>query len=353
MALIDDDEADGEAERDAADEAVRAAGAMRAAYIESTGPADRIRVGELPVPRPGPTDVLVRMEASAVNHVDLFVRSGVYPTLTPFPFVIGRDLVGTVVGAGSGAGAFTAGDRVWCNSLGYGGRQGAFAEYAVVSADRLYPLPGGVDPLAAAPVLHTGATAYLGLVREAALGPGETVFVAGAAGGVGSAVVQLATAMGARVVATCSPRDAAWCADCGADLVLDYHRDDLYARVREAAPGGIDVWWDNSGQNDFAGFLPLMATGGRAVVLSGLGAGSAPTLPVGTMYTKDVSVRGFAISNATVSDLAGAADVVGGRLAAGRLRARVGATFGLDEAAAAHRAMESGSVGGRRIVVVP
>src|SRR5699024_8913343 len=115
------------------------------------------------------------------------------------------------------------------------------------------------EPREAAPVLHTGATAYLGLVREAALGAGETVVVEGAAGGVGSAVVQLAAWMGARVIATCSPSDAGWCAECGADLVLDYHRDDLYEQVREAAPAGIDVWWDNSGRNDFAGFLPLMA----------------------------------------------------------------------------------------------
>lgn len=117
---------------------------MRAAYVTELGAADVIRVGELPVPAGGPTDVLVRVEVVAVNPVDTMVRSGAYPTPTPFPFVIGRDLVGTVAEASPGAAGFAPGDRVWCNSLGHGGRQGSFAEYAVVPAERLYPLPAGL-----------------------------------------------------------------------------------------------------------------------------------------------------------------------------------------------------------------
>src|SRR5690606_23447447 len=110
---------------------------MPAAYITAYGGPEVIQVGRLPVPVPGPTDVLVHTELSAVNHVDTFVRSGSCATLTPFPFVIGRDLVGTVAATGPGVDGFTVGDRVWCNSLGHGGRQGSFAEYAVVAADRL------------------------------------------------------------------------------------------------------------------------------------------------------------------------------------------------------------------------
>lgn len=95
-----------------------------AAYITGHGSPDAIRVGELPVPEPGPTDVIVRTEALAVNHVDTFVRSGSYRTHTPFPFVIGRDLVGTVAARGAGVAEFRAGDRVWCNSLGHDGSTG-------------------------------------------------------------------------------------------------------------------------------------------------------------------------------------------------------------------------------------
>ena len=209
---------------------VHAPATMRAAFICQTGGPDRIEVGPLPTPRPGPTDVIVRMTASEVNHVDLFVRSGAYATHTPFPFVIGRDLVGTVVETGAGVNGFAPGDRVWCNSLGHHGRQGAFAEYAAVASDRLYRLPERVDPARAAPVLDTAATAHLGLVREARLRLGETILVGGAGGGVGSAVVQLATGMGARAIATASPSDEQWCRSCGADAVMDYHDDNLSAQ---------------------------------------------------------------------------------------------------------------------------
>lgn len=322
---------------------------MRAAFIREAGSTEAIQIGELTVPQPGPTDVLVRMQASNVNHVDLFVRSGAFPTHTPFPFIIGRDLVGTVVTVGSGVASFATGDRVWSNSLGYGGRQGALAEYAVVCAERLYPLPDAADPTQAAAVLHTGATAHIGLVREAGLRPGETIFVEGAGGGVGSAIVQMASAIGARVIATAAPQDEDWCRSCGADVVFDYHHDDLYDQVQRAAPEGVDIWWDNSGRNDFTQCLPLLGFGGRAVLMSGL-QGPNPTLPVGAMYTKEVTLYGFAISNASVSDLADAANTINHMLDAGQLRARIGKSFALEDAAKAHETMETGGIRGRVIV---
>ncbi|MDN6298335.1 MAG: NADPH:quinone reductase [Halomonas sp.] len=322
---------------------------MQAAFIRETGGTDKIETGELPVPCLGPTDVLVQMEASEVNHVDLFVRSGAFPTHTPFPFVIGRDLVGTVVAAGPGAAGFSVGRRVWCNSLGHEGRQGAFSEYAVVSAERLYPLPAGVAPEEAAALLHGAATAHIGLNREAGLAAGDTLLVEGAGGGVGSAVVQMATAMGARVIATASAEDADWCRRCGADVVLDYHQEDRYKQVREAAPRGVNVWWDCSGRHDFSRCLPLLAVGGRVVIMAGL-QGATPTLPVGAMYTREITLHGFAISNATVSDLSRAASSVNQLLSAGQLKARIGATYALAEAATAHEAMASGAVRGRIVV---
>ncbi|TAM82036.1 MAG: NADPH:quinone reductase [Candidimonas sp.] len=324
---------------------------MQAAFIHKTGGIEEICVGELPVPHPGPTDVLVRMEASEVNFVDLFVRSGAYRTHTPFPFVIGRDLVGIVVEVGPGVEQFSPGDRVWCNSLGHDGRQGAWAEYAVVPDDRLYLLPTGVDTKQAAAVLHAAATAYIGLVREAKLTAGETIFVEGSGGAVGSAVVQLATAMGVRVIASASGKDSEWCQTCGAEKVFDYRREDLYEQVRAAAPRGINVWWDTSGRNDFTHCLPLLAPGGRAIVMSGL-RGSDPVLPVGSLYTREITLQGFAISNATVVDLAAAAATINRLLAAGRLKARVGATYQLADAAKAQADMETHKVCGR-IVVTP
>lgn len=326
---------------------------MHAAFIREPGGTDKIIFGELPVPQPGPTDVLVRMQASDVNHVDLFVRSGAYRTHTPFPFVIGRDLVGTVAALGAGVCDFRVGDPVWCNSLGHHGRQGAFAEYAVVPVERLYPLPAQADLKEAVSVLHTAATAHIGLIREAKLRTGETLFVEGVAGGVGSAVAQIASAMGARVIGTAGAADNAWATACGVSTVFDYHLRDVYDQVRQAAPDGIDVWWDASGHNHFAQCLPLLREGGRVVVMSGLrGTGSDPILPVAAMYTREITLHGFAISNASIDDLAQAARLINHLLASGRLRARIGATFHLADAARAHETMASGKTAGR-IVVLP
>src|SRR4029450_7882462 len=136
-----------------------------------------------------------------VDPVDTMVRSGAYRTPTPFPFVVGRDLVGGVAEPGAGVPGFVAGDRVWCNSLGHGGRQGSFAEYAVVPAERLYHLPAGGDPVEGGGVLHpagAGAAAppSLALFRHGGLRPSEILYVAGAAGNVGTVMTSLARAGG-------------------------------------------------------------------------------------------------------------------------------------------------------------
>src|SRR5699024_7648635 len=175
---------------------------MRAAVVRELGSTSAIHIEQVPVPAPGPTDVLVRVLASEINHVDVFVVTGAYPTPTPFPFVVGRDLVGEIVAAGEGTGSLRVGERLWTNSLGYAGRQVALAEYALVPADRTYQLPAGADPLAAAAVLHTGATAATGLQHRARVGIGDTVLIGGGAGGVGSAAIRIASWAGARVIAT-------------------------------------------------------------------------------------------------------------------------------------------------------
>src|ERR1051325_10535039 len=127
---------------------------MRAAYITELGSAETIRIGELPRPTVSGSDVLVRTQALSVNYVDTLIRSGRYPTRTPFPFVIGRDLVGIVAACGEGVDRFRAGDAVWCNSLGHDGRQGSFAEYVIVPDDRLYRLPDGADAADTVALVH-------------------------------------------------------------------------------------------------------------------------------------------------------------------------------------------------------
>lgn len=320
---------------------------MRAAFIEELGPAENIRYGQLPPPTPGPTDVLVDVVATTVNPVDTFVRSGRYRTPMTFPFVVGRDLVGTVAAAGPGG--FSVGDPVWCNSLGHDGRQGAAAQQAVVPAERLYRLPE-VDPVVAVAVAHPAATAYLAL-RHGRLRAGETVVVAGAGGNVGAALVVLAVHAGARVVATAGPRDAGYCRSLGAAEVLDYHDPDLADRIRARCPRGVDLYADTSGHNDLATAVDLLAVRGRIVLLAG--ATTRRELPVGALYMKDGTVTGFVISRATCAELADAARLINHLLPTGRLHPKATETLPLSAMAVAHARLENGELGGLRLILHP
>jgi NADPH:quinone reductase-like Zn-dependent oxidoreductase len=324
---------------------------MRAAHVHQLGPAELIRYGELPTPAIGPTDVLVEVETAAVNPVDVFIRAaggaGAFRTPTPFPFVPGRDLVGTVAATGQGVTGFAPGQRVWCNSLGHGGRQGSFSEYACVPAERLYHLPGGADPVKAVALFHPAVTAELALRVHGGLRAGETVLVAGAAGNVGDAAVRLAAMAGARVLATCRPGDADRCRRAGAAEALDYRDPALGERLRELAPDGIDLYVDTSGKVDLELALEALAFRGRVVLLAG--ARARPVLPVASLYTRDARVHGFVISRATVDELATAAATINRCLAAGSLHPRVERVLPLERAAEAHRLVEGGLRG--RVVV--
>ncbi|MFE1027587.1 NADPH:quinone reductase [Streptomyces sp. NPDC058818] len=322
---------------------------MRAAYIDSVGPADHIRYGRLPVPSIGPTDVLVRVEAVAVNPVDTFVRSGAYATPVPFPFVVGRDLVGEVALAGPGAAGFTPGQRVWCNSLGHAGRQGSCAQYATVAAERLYAAPRDIDGEHLVAAAHPAASAWLALFRHGRLRPEETVYIGGGAGNVGGAAVALASRAGARVVATARAEDAAAVRELGAAEVLDHRAPDLVERSRRAAPRGYDVHLDTSGHGALADAVDLLARGGRLVAMVGLGSGPAG-LPVSRLYTRDASIVGFAISNATTTDLAEAAEGVVRALRDTPWRPRIADRLPLSMTAEAHRRLETGEVRGRLVL---
>lgn len=322
---------------------------MRAAYVTELGSPENIQVGELDVPTLGALDVLVRTQALAVNFVDTLVRSGKYPTPKTFPFVIGRDLVGVVSAKGDAVDEFAVGDAVWSNSLGHRGLQGSFSEYAAVPHDRLYPLPAGANPTEAVALVHSAGTAYLALFREARLKYGDTVVVSGAAGAVGSTAVQFAAASGAHVIATAREEDADWCRAAGAEVVFDYRNPDLWARIGEAASGGVDVFLETSRQYDFAQTLPLLARGGRFILITSMG--SPVQLPLEQLYLRDASLRGYTISTATVTDLAEAARAINNGISRGLLRVRISIQLSLDDSAQAHRLMEEGTRG--RIVVLP
>lgn len=325
---------------------------MRAAVIDTTGDADLIRLTTLPVPDPGPSEVLVRVLASPVNPVDTLVRSGRFRTPMTFPFVIGRDLVGSVARAAPQHG-YAAGEPVWCNSMGHGGRPGAAAEYVAVPADRLYRVPAHVDPRQFVAQAHPFATAHLALLRHAGLRPGETLYLAGAGGHVGRAATGIAHRLGARIIATAGAGDLAGCRVLGADVALDYRDPELTELLREhAGRHGFDVHVDTSGTNDLATAVPLLATGGRIVVLAGRADHSA-SLPVVPLYTNDCSVIGFVISRATVGELAGAARHLRSLAARGMLPDERLEELPLEEAAQAHRRLADGTSRGIRLLLTP
>lgn len=320
---------------------------MTAAYVTAPGGADKITVGQLPVPEPGPTDVLVRVEVVAVNRADTYVSAGIFPTALPLPYIVGSDFAGTVVETDTAATSFRPGDRVWCNSMGRGGRQGPTAEYAAVPADRLYHLPEGVDPRVVAALAQPAATAYLGWFVHARLRPGEAVFVGGGAGNVGTAAIETARLAGARVIASARPQDFGRCRAAGAEAVFDFADPELADQV--AGCSDIDVFWETSGHHDFDLVERVAATRGRILLTAATEDGR---VPLSRLYMNDVSILGFVVSRAAAADLADAAGFINQQLENMRLNTRIAGCLPLSQAAAAHQKVAAGGVSGRLLVTV-
>ncbi|HEV7282453.1 MAG TPA: NADPH:quinone reductase [Pirellulaceae bacterium] len=316
---------------------------MKAAYIERTGPPDAIQYGELPDPKPGPGQVLVRMRACAVNPIDTYIRGGAIAAELPLPFVVGCDLAGTVESVGENASRFKPGERVWCSNQGLLGRQGTFAELCAIDEKFLYPICDGVDFEAAAASALVGITAHLGLFREAHLKPGETIFVQGGSGGVGSTVVQMAKAAAARIFATAgSDEKVAYCRELGADEAVNYKTTDVAAAFKEFAPGGAQVFWETQREPDFDFIVGCMAERGRVVLMAGRDA--RPAFPVGPFYVKGLSLHGFVMFKATPEEMRICSEDINQWLRDKQLRPLIGKRLTLAEAAEAHRLQEESTV---------
>lgn len=316
---------------------------MRAAYVTQPGPAETLQVGELPTPTPAGGECLVRVTVAAVNPIDTYVRGGLVGMELPSPYVPGCDLAGVVEAVGPGVTRFRPGDRVWGSNQGLLGRQGTLAEYATVDEAWLYPTPDGVtDEVAAAGAL-VGITAHLGLVREASLQPGETILVVGGAGGVGSAVVQIAKAIGARVFATAGGEaKAAAAQEAGADEVIDYHAEPITDGVQRVAPEGVNAWWETRREPDFDQTVACLAERGRMVLMAGRDA--RPEFPVGPFYVKGCRLVSFAMFKATPDEQRPAAEDLNRWLVSGAYKPRIAREFPLEEAAQAHALQEAATI---------
>jgi NADPH2:quinone reductase len=262
----------------------------------------------------------------------------------PKPAITGTDFAGVVDSVGPGVTRFNTGDRVWGSNQGLLGRQGTCAEFVCVDEVWAYPSPRSVNDEQAAAAALVGITAHLGLFNRARLQAKEYVFVNGGTGGVGSMVVQMAKAAGARVIATAgSAEKAARARELGADHAIDYKTEDVAAKVKEATGGkGIDVWYETQPPGDFDRTVDLMAMRGRIVVMAGRQA--RPVLPNGPFYVKGLSLLGFAMFNMTAVEQQACADDINRWMAKGSLRALIGQGFPLSRTAAAHQLQEDNTL---------
>ncbi len=338
---------------------------MLAAYITETGAPSVIQYGELPKPSPGPGEVLVKVEAVAVNPIDTYIRGGMIAMPLRFPFIPGCDLAGTIETVGLKVRRFKAGDRVWGSNQGLFGRQGTYAEYASVDEKWLYPTPPAETDAEAAAGALVGITAYLGLFRFARVQSGELVFVNGGSGGVGSSVIQQAKAAGAHVITTVgNAQKAAYCVSLGADVAVDYHSKSLDDEIRHyaASKGGINVWIETQREPTLERTISLMAPRGRIIIMAGRQA--RPELPLGPFYTHDLSLLGFAMFNASPYEQQECATAINdlyarnGTVPGIGWHPAVGVTLPLSQAAAAHQLQEDntlykqGTLSGK-IVLIP
>jgi len=235
---------------------------MRVALAEELGGVDSVELGERPDPAPAAGQALVRVHGAGVGPWDVGFLSGGFPGVA-LPFVPGQEVAGVVEAAGDGAGV-QPGDRVYASLFPAGG---GFAELALALADRLAPMPGRLGFAEAAGLVIGGGTAYEGLVDKGRLKAGETVLITAAAGGVGSAAVQIAAAVGARPLGVASPANHDYLRSLGASEVFDYHAADWVQQARAAVPGGVDLLLDGAGGQTRDEALGAVRDSGRAIFI--------------------------------------------------------------------------------------
>ena len=327
---------------------------MRAIVCRQWGPPEALELADLPAPRPAAVEVLVGVRAAGVNFPDALMVQGKHQIKPPLPFVPGVEVAGVVKEVGSGVDV-TSGIAVGAHVYGAQLR-GAFAEEIAVEAAKLRPIPSALsfEEAACAPV--AGHTAVYALTELGRVRAGECVLVLGAAGGVGLGAVEVAVALGARVIAAASSDEKlAVCREHGADALIQYERDDLRARIAELTGGrGLDVVFDPVGGRFAQPALRGLAWGGRYLVV-GFASGTIPSVPLNLTLLKGGSVIGVFLGRALELDSALRSRVIDGfdvMLRTGRIRPRICARYELARAPEALRQLlERRAVG--KLVIIP
>ena len=321
---------------------------MKAIRVHSPGGPEALRYEDVPQPSPAAAQVLVKVEAAGVNYIDVYQRTGLYKVATPF--TLGQEAAGVVTAFGPGVTDPKVGDRVAYTSI-----LGAYAEYAVVPADRVVVLPDGVTARQAAAALLQGMTAHYLACTTYPLKAGDTCLVHAAAGGVGLLLCQIASRRGARVIGTVSTREkAALAREAGARDVILYTEQDFEAEVKRLTNGlGLQVVYDSVGKTTFEKGLNCLTRRGM-MVLYGQSSG-----PIASFDPQVLSQKGslfltrptLAHYVATRAELVARAGEVLSWVKSGTLKVRIEHEFSLAETAEAHRALEARKTTGKLLLI--
>ncbi|TDI53298.1 MAG: NADPH:quinone oxidoreductase family protein [Acidobacteria bacterium] len=324
---------------------------MRAVQCIAYGSHESLVVRDVDTPEPGPGEVLVEIHAASLNFPDLLVIRGLYQFKPEPPFVPGVEAAGVVAALGPDVEGVSVGQRVTTVDVA-----GGFAEYRVVKADSIIPLPDDADFQIAAATTVTYGTSYHALVQRAHLAEGETLLVLGAAGGVGSAAVEIGKSIGATVIAAAgSDKKLSFCRNLGADHLVNYESEDLKSRVKELTNGnGVDVIYDPVGGDLSESAFRAIAWKGRHLVV-GFSQGDIPRLPFNLPLLKGASIVGIFWGAFTTREPSVAAEnlkIIGEMIVEGSLRPRISSVLPLDDVVDAYDLLVSRAVMGKVVLEI-
>jgi len=325
---------------------------MKAVLIDRPGDETVLRIGEAPEPAMGAGELRLRVAATAVNRADLLQRQGMYPPPPGASPLLGLECAGTVVEVGAGVTGWKTGDRAMALLAG-----GGYAEQVVVHAGSALRVPERLSLEEAAAIPEVFLTAFLNLFEVGGLAAGGRALVHGGGSGVGTASIQLVKAAGAHVLITAGSEDkCARCLELGADVAIDYRKEDFAERVREETGGhGVDVVLDSIGAQYFEGNLASLATGGR-LVLIGLMGGAKVEANLAVLLARRLHVIGSTLRARPIAEKAAIVAAFerrfGADLAAGRVRPIVDRVLPLEAVAEAHRSMKASEHFGKIVLKV-
>jgi NADPH:quinone reductase and related Zn-dependent oxidoreductases len=320
---------------------------MKAIVVTEFGGPEVLKQEDLPDPKPGPGEVLVRVRAAGVNPVETYIRSGKYPVLPAPPYTPGAEGAGEVVSLGEGIAAGSVPERVFLS----GSLTGTYAEYTLCKPEQLHPLPSGASFAQGAAMGIAYATAWRALFIRGAVRPGETVLVHGASGGVGTAAVQLAHAAGLRVLGTAGSEEGLRLVrGAGAEHVF-HHGDAVYRQaILDVTDGrGVDCILEMLANVNLGEDLKLLAPHGRVVVV-----GSRGTVEINPrdLMMREADIRGLIGGLATSEERRTTFEALGRDLAAGRIAPIIAREFPLSQAAEAHRQVMEGNSAGKIVLAI-